>query len=996
MDMELSDKAVPSHYVGIGASAGGLEAIESFFETMPAASGLALIIIQHLSPDYKSLMAELLSKRTPMPVHRAEDGMEVLADHVYLIPPQKNLRIFHGKLVLSNQEHRHGPNQGLNLPIDIFFRSLAEDQGEKSIGVILSGTGSDGTRGISAIKGAGGMVVVQEPETARFDGMPKSAIATGLADFVLPPQQMPPQIQSYAIHPFTNANESGKTIVSDEDGLARIFVLLRESSKVDFTFYKPSTMIRRIERRMSIHQVHELRDYVAFLEEEPAEVTALYRELLIGVTSFFRDPEGYEALRNKFLPTAFSQSNKNELRLWVAGCSTGEEAYSMAIICREVMEELGLARKVRIFATDVDREAIEQASIGVYPDSIAADMPGHIFSKYFFRQGDMLQVSRQVREMVVFAHHNLIKDPPFTNIDLVSCRNLLIYLQPVLQRKALEYFNFSLVPQGLLYLGSSETVGEMADFFKPLHQKWRIFQSLGKRHITSMLREPMIPVLAHRSYAPLGRRNGILRAQEEERLLDRLLQGLSGELIPLTLLVNEHLELLHVVGDAYPFLRFPAGKAVNDISKCIADELVIPLTTGMHKVLQNEHDVSFSNIRVHLAKEVQLVSLRLRRLPQRKGQDAMVAVIIDAAAKGASPSLHDLAENYDFGKEAEQRISDLEQELQFTRENLQATIEELETSNEELQATNEELLASNEELQSTNEELQSVNEELFTVNTEYQSKINELTEVNNDYDNLLYSLEMPIMFLDENRKVRKFSFPMHELLGIGDSDLDRPLVVRSQRFAGLDISGMVDQVLLTSRKIELEIRDGVGHWYLFRALPYRVGENAYSGVVLLFIDIHRSKEGEKALQLNEERTDFMTQAVGVGLWDWDVLSGELQWSETIAPLFGLKADQFVGNYEDFLQSVHPDDRAMVEEGVAAALAGQRPYHLVHRVLWPDGTTHHVEEKGKVFTNAQGAPTRMLGIVRGVDLEKSAERMLAEEADRLREQFQLRNAEEEER
>ncbi|HCC53785.1 MAG TPA: chemotaxis protein CheR [Desulfobulbaceae bacterium] len=988
MEATEENHNLPSHYVGIGASAGGLEAIEAFFETMPVDSGLALIIIQHLSPDYKSLMAELLSKRTSMPVCRAEEGMEVLANHVYLIPPKKNLRIFHGKLILNDQDHRHGPNQGLNLPVDIFFRSLAEDQGEKSIGVILSGTGSDGTRGISAIKGAGGMVVVQDPETARFDGMPRNAIATGLADFVLPPQEMATQIQSYSIHPFINKSTGGKTITNDEDGLSRIFVLLRESCKVDFTFYKPNTMIRRIERRMSIHQIHELQDYVAYMEENPVEVTALYRELLIGVTNFFRDNEAFDELRHKFLPELFQRSNQLELRLWVAGCSTGEEAYSLAILCREIMDKTGSAQNVRIFATDVDREAIEHASIGVYPESIAADMPGYVLNKYFLRQGDMLQISRQIRQMVVFAHHNLIKDPPFTNIDLVSCRNLLIYLQPILQRKALEYFNFSLKPQGLLFLGSSETVGEMADFFRPLQQKWRIYEGRGKRHMTGMLREPMIAAQAVRTLTPLGRRTGAWRAHEEERALDRLLQGLSGDLLPLVLLVNEHLELLHVVGEAHPFLRFPSGKSVNDLSKCIADELVIPLTTGMLKVCKQEQDISFSNIRVPAGTETILVNMRMRRLPQRKGQEPLIAVIIDPAAKVPCVLTDGKGEHYDLDKEAEQRIGDLEQELQFTRENLQATIEELETSNEELQATNEELLASNEELQSTNEELQSVNEELFTVNSEYQSKINELTQVNNDYDNLLYSLEMPIMFLDENKKVRRISPPLTALLGISDNDLERPFIVRNPRFANLDLEGMIDEVLLKQRRIELEIRDNTGHWYLLRLMPYRVGGDVYSGVVLLFIDIQHTKEGDEALRWNQAQNNFLTKSVGLGIWDWDIASGKMQWTASIEPLFGMEAGCFGGTYDDFLQCIHPDDRSLVEGEIKAALAGQRPYRLIHRVIWPDGSIHHVEESGQVYTDSDGASFRMMGMIRGMDMEKTALRMLEEKAIRLQETHQL--------
>jgi len=932
-------------------------------------------------------MVELLSKRTAMPVHRAEEGMVVEANSVYLIPPQKNLHIFHGKLLLSPQDH----SQGLNLPIDIFFRSLAEDQGEKSIGIILSGTGSDGTRGVRAIKENGGLVMVQEPESARFDGMPKSAIGTGLADFILAPQDMPEQLQSYALHPYAAKAETTPGIISDEDGLTRIFALLRESSKVDFTFYKLNTMIRRIERRMSIHQARELQDYVRHLEHHPTEVTALYRELLIGVTSFFRDPDGFEELRDRYLPALLRRNQSKELRMWVAGCSTGEEAYTLAILCREAMEELNEHRELRIFATDVDREAIEHASTGLYTESIVADLPVRLLHKYFFHQGDMLHIARNIREMVVFAQHNVIRDPPFTNIDLVSCRNLLIYLQPVLQRKVLEMFNFSLNPEGILFLGSSETVGDMADYFKPVHQKWRIYQAKGKRKAADLLLHdaaghlppgrPTMPRLTPRA-------GGLWRAQEEERNLDRLLQALAGDFLPIVLLINEHMDLLHVVGDAQGFLRVPVGKMVSDVGKIIAEELIIPLSTGVQKVLKQEQDISFSNIRVRSGGMQTSVTMRLRRIPMRKGQEPLIAVIIIPAAQDSTVQASEEHPAYDLSKEAEQHIADLEQELQFTRENLQATIEELETSNEELQATNEELLASNEELQSTNEELQSVNEELFTVNAEYQSKITELTLANNDQDNLLLSIEIATVFLDENMNIRRLTPKICALLNLSDKDMGRPLLVRGDRFKDLDLLRVVRDVMLRNQPIEQELRDSNGCWYLLRALPYRIGDNAYSGVVLTFIDTDRLKKGEEALERKEEHALLLQSATGVGLWDWDIGGGRLLWSGAVETLFGLAPGGFSGTYEAFLACVHPDDRGRVEGAVAAALAGRGGYRLRHRIVWPDGSLHEVEETGRVLRDADGTARRMLGTVRGLDLELSAARELDGKTRQLKENHQL--------
>ena len=545
---EAAEPPGPRHFVAIGASAGGLEAIEAFFTHMPADSGLAFIVIQHLSPDYKSLMVELLSKKTAMAVHRAEDGMRVRPDNVYLIPPKKNLRIFHGKLLLSEQDHV----RGINLPIDVFMRSLAEDQGEKAIGVILSGTGSDGMRGVRTIKENGGMVMVQDEESAKFDGMPKAAQSTGLADFVLPPDQMPVQLLAFVKHPCVAMPERSEVLLSDEDRLSHLFSILRERCKIDFTYYKQSTVTRRIERRMTINQVSSLQEYVAFLQHHPAEANALYKELLIGVTSFFRDPEVWDRLVQGPLRELLAAEDGRQIRFWVPACSTGEEAYTLAILVRECLEELGLARDVKIFATDIDQDAIHYAATGSYPESIAADVSNRLLSKYFFRREENFQISRTIREMVVFAKHNLIKDPPFTKISLVSCRNVLIYLQPVLQRRVLDAFAFSLFQGGLLVLGTSETSGEMADQWETLDTKLKLYRAKGHgRHLRES--DPGTPATDTRARDLRGRFSSLrksLRQPDEERILERFVESLAPDYIPLALVVNEQLELLHVLGDA--------------------------------------------------------------------------------------------------------------------------------------------------------------------------------------------------------------------------------------------------------------------------------------------------------------------------------------------------------------------------------------------------------------------------------------------------------------
>jgi len=563
----------PAYYVGIGASAGGLEALESFFKAMPGDSGMAFIVIQHLSPDYKSLMVELLSKRTAMAVHRAENGLVVARDAIYLIPPKKNLTIFHGSLVLSDPDH----SRGINLPIDVFLRSLAEDQGDKAVAIILSGTGSDGMRGVRAVKEAGGFVMVQHQDSAKFDGMPRSAISTGLADFVLAPDQMPAQLLSFTRHPYVCRPRPDPQAEAEPDGLTRIFASLRQRAGIDFTYYKPSTVMRRIERRMTVNQIHDILDYAKFLESHHREAANLYRELLIGVTSFFRDRDAFETLARKHIPQVIAKAVQREIRCWVAGCSTGEEAYTLAILFMEAMETIGRTVEVKIFATDIDREAVLHAGNGQYPESIAADLPPGLLAKYFHRHGDNFRVSRAVREMVVFAQHNLIKDPPFTGIDLICCRNLLIYLQPVLQRKVMEQFNFSLNPGGILLLGTSEAVGEMTDCFDLVHQKWKIYRSKGKRKPAF---EPADSTANTTAWSLPRTAQMARRGIEDERVLERLVHGLAGDVLPLTLVVNDHLELLHAIGDTAGYFRLPTGKMVNDLSRMAVKELAIPLATG--------------------------------------------------------------------------------------------------------------------------------------------------------------------------------------------------------------------------------------------------------------------------------------------------------------------------------------------------------------------------------------------------------------------------------
>ena len=821
--------------VGIGASAGGLEAIESFFQEMPLDSGMAFVVIQHLSPDYKSMMVELLSRKTKIPVHRAEDGLKVKPDNIYLIPPKKNISIFHGKLILTNQKNRE--EILINLPVDIFLKSLAEDQGDRAVAVILSGSGSDGTRGVRLIKERGGLVLVQDEASAKFDGMPKAAVSTGVADFILPPGEMPSQLLAWLRHPYTVKQESKQKEIRQDSGLTKLFSLLRSKTQVDFTHYKMNTISRRIQRRIAVTQSQDLDAYVDYAAKIPAEVKSLYRELLIGVTSFFRDSDVMGQLEHQFLPQLFKTITDNELRFWIAGCSTGEEAYTIAILSCEVCEKLGVNADIKIFATDIDKEAIAKASIGLFSESIAADLSPAVLTKYFYRRGDQYQIARRIREMIVFAQHNLVKDPPFTRIDFVSCRNLLIYLQPVLQQRALEMFNFSLKPGGMLLLGTSETTGTMDNFFESLDQKGKIYKALGKTNPVPVQIEHsqrnqniQIPLPAGNIRIP-----GRAAERSEEKLAQRLLNAISNWYVPLCVVVNEQLEVVYTTGDSRGLFTLPPGRAVYDITKMVDQKIAIPLATGIQKVFRTNEETIYTNVRVREQNIERNLRLNIRSLPGRKTEAPLVSVIFEDINEMTTDDLPPNECNLD--EETDQRLRDLEQELQSSRENLQATIEELETSNEELQATNEELLASNEELQSTNEELQSTNEELYTVNSEYQKKIMELTEAKNDIENLLSSSRIGTLILDEDLSIRHFSKSTKDLFNILESDIGRPLAHLSHKISDFDLITSVQKVQKSDETMEKRVKSENGKCYLVRIIPYRVGPDSYAGIVVTIVDI---------------------------------------------------------------------------------------------------------------------------------------------------------------
>ncbi len=841
---EGRSRSKPFFIVGIGASAGGLDSLEKFFKNMMDRSGMAFVVIQHLSPDYKSLMVELLSKHTRMKIHRAENDMEVRPDNVYLIPPKKNLSIFKGKLYLMEQEQH-----GLNLPIDIFLKSLAEDQGESAVGIILSGTGSDGSRGLRSIKEKGGLVLVQDSGSAKFDGMPSSAVSTGLVDYVLPPDKMPQELLRYIEHPYsTRRADQGSAASKKEDYLNNIFLMLKEHTGIDFSMYKMNTVMRRVERRMGINQVEDLETYARFLKESPQEIDTLHRELLIGVTSFFRDPDAYKIIEHTIIPAILNEKGYGSpVRCWVMGCSTGEEAYSLAMLLRSYMENLNKHYDVKIFATDVDPRAIATAGEGSYTQSIVADVPAEMIAKYFTKMGNRFQVNKEIREMVIFAKHNALKDPPFNKIDLISCRNLLIYMTAEAQKKILTYFQFSLNPEGYLFLGSSETVGEFASYFQSLNHRWKIFKYVSDKKMSISDHIGVPP----RMVGPIQ-----VRPREESsahklrrKIIDTIKDTLIDRYIPPTIAITESNQPLIIFGDVNRYLKIPAGEVDFDVINLLRKDLSPTLGLALHKALKNNEELVYPNVKVKEKGEIAAINLKVIPLTEKATNQRTIVITFEPVEhRGDS---EETAEVEGVSVQAEQRIEDLEHELQYTRENLQATIEELETTNEELQATNQELMSANEELQSTNEELQSVNEELITVNAEYQAKIQELVELNDDMDNLLASTDIGTIFLDKNLLIRKFTPAITKTVNLMDMDVGRPINHITHNIDDENLVTDVDGVLKSLIPVEKDVRSQDGRWYLLRIHPYRTKDNYIKGIVITFIDITEKKATEEALTESE-------------------------------------------------------------------------------------------------------------------------------------------------
>lgn len=857
--------------VGVGASAGGLEALDAFLNHVQPTVETAFVIIQHLDPTHKGILVELLQRSTSMSVLQISDRMKVKPGHVYVIPPNHDLSILNGVLHLQEP----AAPRGLRLPIDSFFKALAQDQQERSIGVILSGMGSDGTLGLRAIKEHGGAVFVQNPDTAKFDAMPLSAISAGLADVVEPVEKLASSIAAYQRHvPLLQIERAGVEHTDrNQSGLEKVIIILRTQTGHDFSLYKKSTLYRRIERRMGLHQLPKIADYMRYLSENSNEADLLFKELLIGVTSFFRDPEEWERLKTQVFPALFAANAKGAtLRAWVPACSTGEEAYSLAIVFSEALEQWKLdgnplaSFSLQIFATDLDQDSIDKARSGVYLDNIAADVSEERLSRFFAQEESRYLVFNDIREMAIFAPQNLVMDPPFTKLDLILCRNLLIYLEPDLQRKILPLFHYSLNASGFLMLGNSETVGQNTDLFEPLSKKSRIY-----RRNEAPLPTELIDFPAAFTRSRLKSGAGDLPVVISESSSGDNLQSLVETLLlnkfsPAAVLTTKDGDIVYISGKTGKYLEPATGKANLNIFSMARDGLSGLLHRFFKQALREKDPVTLNNVAVGTNGGSQTVSITLQFLTQPVGLKGMMLIVFADVAPAVSKVPAEVTRSGQKSTHQAELVLELRQsheELQTTREEMQSSQEELKSANEELQSTNEELQSTNEELTTSKEEMQSMNEEMQTVNHELVAKVDELESASNDMLNLLNSTEIATLFLDEQLKVRRFTAPTIDIFKLIPGDAGRPISDLVSTLYYPQMSDDAHNVLKTLAVHECEVTNVDGRWFTIRIMPYRTQDNHIQGVVITFIDITQSKGLEVALrnaqQVLQGRFDLQTE-----------------------------------------------------------------------------------------------------------------------------------------
>jgi two-component system, chemotaxis family, CheB/CheR fusion protein len=889
--------------VGIGASAGGLEALEQFLGNVPENSGIAFIVIQHLDPTQKGMLPELLQRITRMKVFQVKDRLAVKPNCVYVIPPNKSMSILKGVLHLFEPIEA----RGLRLPIDFFFRSLADDWQERSIGVILSGMGSDGSNGVRAIKEKNGIVMIQDPATAKFDSMPRNAIDSVLADIVAPSEDLPNRLVDFLKQiPVVKSNMEME--IKDKNSLEKIIILLRIHTGNDFSLYKKNTIYRRIERRMNVHKIDKITSYVRLLQENPKEVDILFKELLIGVTNFFRDPLAWSMLKETIIPNIIAnQRDGSMFRAWIPGCSTGEEAYSLAIIFKEVLEKVNphAGISLQIFATDLDHEAIDIARKGVFHTNIAADVSQNRLNRFFIKTDDGFRVNTEIREMIVFAQHNIIMHPPFTKIDIISCRNLLIYMDTELQKKILGLFYYSLSPQGVMLLGSSETLGTQSHLFSPVDAKLKIYKRSGTTLIPELFDFPSS--FSRTKPTSIEKQIPAKSVQNIQTLADELL---LQHFAHVGIVVNENGDIIYTSGRTGKYLEPAVGKANLNIFAMLREGLRNEFPSAFHKAVMKKETVVLNNIKVGSNGNHHTLNVNIQWIDKPEALNGKVMIIFTDV-----PEIADHKLKTKKGKNTIESIrqQELEKELQDSREEMQNTIEEMQTTQEELKSTNEELQSTNEELQSTNEELttskeemQSLNEELQTLNAELQSKVDDFLRVNNDMKNLLNSTDIATLFLDKDLNIRRYTNQLTKIFKLIKSDIGRPFTDQVSDLVYPELADDALEVLRTLVFIQKQIPTKDGRWFTIRIMPYRTFDDRIDGLVITFINNSDIKQVEEKLYKTEQMNHLLLNSSSDVIIKLSFNCKILEFNPEAEKIFGEKSGDVIN--KSFIQLFIPESK----------------------------------------------------------------------------------------
>ncbi|MFB3765691.1 MAG: CheR family methyltransferase [Methanotrichaceae archaeon] len=977
------------YIVGMGGSAGSLESFEQFFKNLPSDARLSFVVVSHLDPDHKDILHELLQRVTAMKVSQAEDGEKVQPNHVYVIPPGKDLSLMHGTLQLLD------PTQprGLRLPIDFFFRHLAEDQGDRSIAIIFSGMGTDGTLGLKAIKEKQGMLMAEDPETASYNAMPVSAINTGLIDYVASANELPERLLEYVNH-ITKIGGALPLATDEEtqtsEPLQKIFAIVRAKTGTDFSLYKKSTTSRRIERRMAVHQISDINKYVRYLQENSSEIDILFKEFLIGVTSFFRDPEAFEALKLEAIPKRLKKKENGEsIRVWVIDCSTGEEAYSIAIILRESLDNLNTKSnlKIQIYATDLDKEAIDVARQGIYPENIAGDVSPERLKKFFVQLDDgRYRMKSEIRDIVVFAVQNVLTDPPFTKLDLLSCRNLLIYLKHEAQMKLMALFYYSLNPKGILFLGSSESLGGLTDLFSTVDNKWKIFERKESTLARTDLVEFPASLLPYRT-----RMHGNVKPPKElEANITEIAQKLILQTIaPPVVLINGDGDILYITRQTGKYLEPPVGKANMNIHAMAREGLEPELAIAIRRAKAEKTKVTAKGLKIKTNESWQTINLIVAPIApvapidqpvgHLKSLDDLLLVQFEDVPAKAKEAARSSKKGPRLSTGFETINRELETELQSTKEQLQSVIEESQSSQEELKSANEELQSTNEEMVSSKEELQSLNEELTTLNAELSSKNDELMKIDSDMRNLLNSTQIPTIFLDNNLKIKRFTPYATKIFNLIPGDIGRPITDISSKLLYKDLVQDTRDVLQTMVSKDAQVRTEDNAWYQIRIIPYQTVDNIIDGGVITFSDITALKNLEEALRKDTEER-FIWQALDK--WPGAIFIYDLVEKRNIyvslfaSSLLGYPKDTLESADETFWRSLYNPDDALKIVDLANWLATAREGDILqreYRIKRSDGKWRWFVDRSTVLSwTPDHKPRQILEVLEDITELKRAE------------------------